>query len=189
MSTDQLARYIRNENQPPFWVVARLAAAAHVGLGWFATGVAQAEPVAKADDHGYVMVPRYDLRAGMGGAQVVESEQIVDYLAFRAEWVRDRLKLDPKQLLLLEAVGDSMTPTIDDGDLVLVSTADDQIRRDGVYCLSIEGELVIKRVQRAPRGAVRIISDNAVYPPTDYAGERLNSLRVIGPAVWHGTAL
>lgn len=55
ISTDQLARYMRGDNQPPFIVMAKMAAQVGVSLEWIATGqgpmkkgeVAPAQPAAK----------------------------------------------------------------------------------------------------------------------------------------------
>lgn len=45
ISVDSLARYIREENMPPFDVVARLCAAAGVSMEWLATGDESAKPL------------------------------------------------------------------------------------------------------------------------------------------------
>lgn len=45
VSVDSLARYIREENMPPFDVAARLCAAAGVSLAWLATGEESGKPL------------------------------------------------------------------------------------------------------------------------------------------------
>ena len=38
------------------------------------------------------------------------------------------------------------------------------LRRDGVFCVLIDNDLYLKRVQRVP-GSLRFISDNRLYDP------------------------
>ena len=63
------------------------------------------------------MVPRYEISASAGGGAAVYSEQIVDYLAFKTDWVRDHLRLPPEAIALINVTGDSMEPALSDGDL------------------------------------------------------------------------
>ena len=115
------------------------------------------------------------------GRGTVQSRQIVDYLAFKAEWLRRRIGIDPKSLMLVEAVSDSMAPTIDEGDLVLVDLRDPRFRHDGVYVLRASGDLSIKRIQRRPDGKLIIRNDNAAYEPTVVAADSVN---VVGHVIW-----
>ncbi|MGA7760208.1 MAG: S24 family peptidase, partial [Candidatus Binataceae bacterium] len=85
--------------------------------------------------------------------------------------------------MLIEAVSDSMAPTIDEGDLVLVDLRDPRFRHDGVYVLRASGEFSIKRIQRRPDGKLIIRNDNAAYEPTVVGADSLN---VVGHVIWIG---
>jgi phage repressor protein C with HTH and peptisase S24 domain len=115
------------------------------------------------------------------GRGAVQSRQIVDYLAFKTEWLRRRFGLDPKNLMLVEAVSDSMSPTIDEGDLVLADLRDPRFRHDGIYVLRASGELSIKRIQRRPDGKLIIRNDNAAYEPAVVASENAS---IVGHVIW-----
>jgi phage repressor protein C with HTH and peptisase S24 domain len=158
-----------------------LARAARVSIEWLATGQDAAEGEAqKAGSDDYLHLPRNSVRSSVGRG-TVQSRQIVDYLAFNTEWLRRRFGVDPKHLMLMEAVSDSMSPTIDEGDLVLVDLRDPRFRHDGVYVLRTSGELSIKRIQRRPDGKLIIRSDNSAYEPTVVAADGVN---VVGHAIW-----
>ena len=45
-----------------------------------------------------------------------------EYLAFRHDWLRWMFKVEPDDLVMEVAVGESMQPTINDGDVLLVHT-------------------------------------------------------------------
>jgi len=135
---------------------------------------------------GFIQVPRYDIAASAGGGSVVHCEQVVDYLAFRAEWVQDNLRVDPRYLALIRVTGDSMEPTMSDGDLVLVDTSQRRIATDSIYVLQFLDGLLVKRVRSHADGTVSIISDNKIYEPETVRGEMLKGLNVIGRVVWYG---
>ncbi|WP_142849225.1 helix-turn-helix transcriptional regulator [Telmatospirillum sp. J64-1] len=141
-----------------------------------------------ADELGdeFVLVPRYDVKAAAGYGAVIHSEQIVDHLAFKAEWVRRQLRVNPEYLLLIEAMGDSMEDTISDGDLLLVNTQEPRIKDNAIYAISVNGDLIVKRVQRRLDGTIMVMSDNPRYRPEEVPPHTADQLRVIGQVVWHG---
>ena len=204
-----LGNYMSGRSEMKAGALVRLAEACGVSLDWLATGKPPVHPVDRLADFiavagddvvvaeakryadlgaegEYVLVPRYDVRASAGGGAVVHSEQVVDHLAFKADWVRNRLGINPAHLLLLEAVGDSMEPTISDGDLLLVSTNEPRIRDNAIYALNVSGDLMVKRVQKRLDGTLVVSSDNPRYRPEEVAPRDSDILRVIGQVLWHG---
>ncbi len=84
---------------------------------------------------------------------------------------------------IITARGDSMEPTFKNGDALIVDILDRDIRRDGIFCVVIEGDLFIKRVQRIP-GAVKFISDNRHYDPFEIKASNFDQLvKVVGRVV------
>lgn len=133
---------------------------------------------------GFTLVPRYAVTAQAGAGAVVEEEAITDRLAFRTEWLRQNFTAAPADLALLDIRGDSMEPTLADGDMVLI----DRTRTgqaSGIYVLNISGELVAKRLILQPGGTVEIRSDNPLYGARVVADAALDQLVVVGRVVWH----
>lgn len=130
----------------------------------------------------FTLVPRLSITVGEGGS--LSSDQIVDHLAFKKDWLKD-IGLEEKDLILTTSRGDSMEPFIPDGALLLV----DQRRKapaDGVYLLLLEGELIPRRLQRDMDGGVWIRCDNERYPPLKVDKEQLQRLHILGRVVWLG---
>jgi len=146
----------------------------------------RAEISVDGESWGYVMVPRFDVAASAGAGSLVERENVLDYMAFREDWVRRVLRVEPGNLVLITSVGDSMEETIRNGDLLLVDVGVDRIVDDAIYVLVKGGELVVKRVQQFFSGAVVIKSDNAAYDDETVAGEQLDQLKVAGRVRWIG---
>lgn len=139
----------------------------------------------KAPD-GFVLVPRYDVRGSMGNGHVIHSEQIVDHLAFRADWVRTELGTNPANLVLISAIGDSMEPTLRAGDLLLIDRSVEAVKQDAIYAFATNGELRVKRMQLKMDGSVVVKSDNAQYDPEILTPVQAAAVHLVGRVVWSG---
>ena len=136
-----------------------------------------------------VSVARLDVGASAGSGAFGTDETRLGRIAFDPSWLR-RLGLgDGKSLSLIRVQGDSMVPTLSDGDEILVDRADAASRlRDGIYVLRIEDALVVKRLALSPVGArVSISSDNDAYP--GWPDCELASIDLVGRVVWVGRRL
>lgn len=181
VSDNAIYKWVSGRGQPSMISLVNLARAARVSIEWLATGQEASKGDPQNTEAGdYVYMPRNSVRSPVGRG-TVQSRQIVDYVALKTEWLSRRIGIDPKSLILVEAVSDSMTPTIDEGDLVLVDLRDPRFRHDGIYVLRAGGDLSIKRIQRRPDGKLIIRSDNAAYEPAVVAADSIN---VVGHAIW-----
>jgi SOS-response transcriptional repressor LexA len=139
----------------------------------------------------YAHIPVHDAMMSAGPGALNGNEEIIDFLAFRRDWLR-RLGLDPARAVIARATGESMQPCIWDGDIVLIdrSKVDPPVtpqsglaRRAPVFALLHDGEAKIKRVQLIGSGMVMLQSDNPDYAPAFASAE---NLRIIGKVVWWG---
>lgn len=140
-------------------------------------------------DQGYILIPRYDVQAAAGPGALAGVEHVLDYMAFREDWVRRSLGIDPRHLVLISASGDSMEPTIRTGDLLLIDTSITRLRDDAIYVIVRNGELVVKRLQRFFRGAIAVRSDNPAYTEETLDNGEAEELRVAGRVRWIGRML
>lgn len=137
-------------------------------------------------------VPEIDARAGAGegklGEEVVSLRRGEAYVGHRvtAEWVfppaylRHELRSQPSGIWVLEVVGDSMSPTLESGDRVIVDTTHSRPSPDGIYVIDEGNGPMVKRLQLIRKSApaeMRIISDNDHHETYNL---RLDDVRVIG---------
>lgn len=138
-------------------------------------------------DGGFVMVPRLNVGASAGPGSLAEDDRASALFAFDPRWLRT-LSPRPQQLAIIRVEGDSMMPTLSDGDDIMVDPGDAAERlREGIYVLRRDGVLLVKRiacpVARAS-GSVSIISDNPAYPPEDNVA--VVGLTIVGRVIWSG---
>lgn len=75
---------------------------------------------------------------------------------------------------------DSMSPTINKGDVVFVDTTVNYYDNEGIYIFAIEDEVYIKRLQKIPGGIYKALSDNKSYEPFDITKDCLDSAHILG---------
>ncbi|WP_294046816.1 S24 family peptidase [Sphingomonas sp.] len=110
-----------------------------------------------------VAVPRIDAEAAAGPGRLVEDDRIVGEERIDPRVVA-RLGVTPGALTMIVARGESMEPTIADGDALFVDTADRRLSsRAGLFVLRLDGALLVKRVARIGFD-LHIASDNPVTP-------------------------
>ncbi|MCW5645750.1 MAG: helix-turn-helix transcriptional regulator [Sphingopyxis sp.] len=134
---------------------------------------------------GMILVPRLAIGASAGAGASVDGEPVEGNVAFDPKWLRD-LGADPRALSIIRVEGDSMAPTLNDGDDILVDGGDAASRlRDGIYVLRMDDVLMVKRLARAPGpGRIAVISDNPHYRSWDDLP--MNAIRLVGRVVWTG---
>jgi phage repressor protein C with HTH and peptisase S24 domain len=99
---------------------------------------------------------------------VADPPYIVRHLDVLETWARQVLGcVDPSRVKILTCNGDSMEPTINDQDIVFVDIGQPQFSRPGVYVLSIDDDLLIKRLNKKISGEIEVISDNAKHYRTE----------------------
>jgi hypothetical protein len=135
-----------------------------------------------------VSIPRYAVQASAGSGAVVLSQEIEDYFSVAPAWL-SRYIANPAKAGIIEARGDSMEPTIADGDILLIdfSVTPSMVNDGGVFVISVDGALLVKRLQVTVDGHVLIRSDNPLYEQErvtrEFADEHMT---VHAKVVWAG---
>lgn len=137
-----------------------------------------------ANKFGLALIPELQLGYSMGGGNVIELFEHTGVAPFKRDWLRPMMKGSFDDLFVAKGEGDSMIPTLLDGDIVLIDTAQKNIlQQDRIWALSYGDLGMIKRVRKLPDGGYQINSDNpAVTAITAYDGE----MHVIGRVIWVG---
>lgn len=151
-------------------------------------GVAEVELGASTekydDEAGWVAVPRLSLAASAGPGALAEGEDIIGRFRFSSRWLRE-LGVRPDQVSAIRVQGDSMEPTLREGDEILVATGPAALR-DGIHVVRLDGAMLVKRLELGGGGRITLLSDNKAYSPIACTARELT---VIGRVVWKGGRL
>ena len=179
-SSVQVGKWEKASDNIEIRTVKRIADILKVPLS-FITGE-QLIDLDKSSDYEYVFIPQVAGRISAGGG--LEPDNTIELkMAFRKDWVER--KGNPNDMSIIRVLGDSMEPTLQSGDLVLINHSRNYIDpQGGIYALAIDGQIMLKRVQLVPsKGHARIISDNPQYE-TEIVP--LSQLVVNGKMIWFG---
>lgn len=102
-----------------------------------------------------------------------------------------RIGSTPSQIFATVADGDSMSPTISDGNTIWVDTSKQNIKDGRIFAFEYGGLFMCKRLYRLPNDGLRVVSDNAVeYEEFIIDGDAriANEFKLIG-WVWHWSVM
>lgn len=132
-------------------------------------------------------VPKLAVGASAGAGALNDAEALAGKIDFDETWLR-RMGLDPARLSLIRVEGDSMQPTLNDGDDIMVDTAAaDRAPKKGIHVLRLDGALMVKRLHPGKGGKLSVLSDNPAYAPIEDVDA--SDVTVIGRVVWVGRKL
>lgn len=159
-----------------------------VSVEWLMTGKGGREALEVLNGHpapeGSSLVPVYNVQVSAGNGAIVDAEEHISNLAFSTVYLREMTNAKGKQLAVIRVKGDSMSPTIQDDDMVMVDTTKTNLDYDGLFVLRVGEALQIKRIGRgARRSSVMVIADNSLYPPVDTERSEID---VVGKVIWYG---
>jgi phage repressor protein C with HTH and peptisase S24 domain len=160
-----------------------------VDRDWLIHGIGEVEgtsPFVENPDDAFVSIAHATPRPSMGGGAVVTEDGDTPGRAyhFRRSWIRNTLRASPGQLRIMHVEGDSMAPTLLDGDAVLVDMSRATPVPPGIFVLDDGMGLVAKRLEHIANSdppAIRIISDNKHYPEYERTADEI---RIIGRIRW-----
>lgn len=147
-----------------------------------------AEPAPPSGPAISVSVPRLPLGASAGGGTLDIDEGASESVAIDSRWLQE-IGVRPPYVSIIRVDGESMTPTLNHGDEIMVDHSDNMDRlRDGIYVLRLDDVLLVKRVAMGlRRGEFSILSDNNLYPSWTNVDPAL--VAIVGRVVWAGRIL
>lgn len=178
-------RYEADDRSPDGYYFEAIAKAGgnleYILTGRTSFSVKEDHPKYSAPD--YVEIAHYNVQAAAGSGVIPVSEELLQPLAFRRDWLVKR-HLSPNDLVIVDVKGESMEPKLLNGDLVLVDKSQTDIASGKTFVLRMDGHILVKNLQLLPHGLVQVASFNTGYPAyqVDLSDESLD-MAVIGRVV------
>ncbi len=180
--------YERNERNIPHDKLAQIVQSYNLNLDYIYYGVGT---IFKNSDEitgmTYQLPIRGEVEASMGYGVTVYNEDITSTYSISKKFADD-LGINPKKSEIIFARGDSMETTIFGGDSVLIDLSKRTIHDGVIYCIKLDGEPLIKRLQRLSPDKVGVVSDNPKYKMREVILDENNidGFDIIGEVRWWG---
>lgn len=157
-------------------VLARFFGVDEVELGALGDNYLENRAVSRNE---WVNIPRLPVEASAGAGAIAHDETAIGTFRFSRRWLREH-GLDSQALSSIRVEGDSMEPTLREGDEILVDRSPRPLR-EGIHVVRTGDALLVKRLVAARTGTVTLVSDNPAYPAFEVASAELV---VVGRVVW-----
>lgn len=205
LSTSTIDGYRRGIKMPKFETLAFIQDRYRISLDWIVDGLAnqftddrRIEPFTGAarqsaesdsgDNSGvlppgeFVFIPQ--MAGTISNGELAPDGMTEMRIAFRRDWIAR--KGLPQNMSIIKVQGDSMEPTLLSGDLVLVDHSKDATTRGGLFAITIDQEILIKRIQPLMGSKLLVISDNEKYTALEIDAE---NILINGKVVWFAREL
>jgi transcriptional regulator with XRE-family HTH domain len=184
MHPDTLGGYERGDTFPDQGFLTRYKRDFSVNLDWLISGEGEMfGGIGLGAD--MIPLPYYaDVQASAGAGLSAPSWPHSDAaVAFDQRFLREK-GAAPDRCTVITARGDSMSPTIPDGSLLVVDHSQTQVSNGFIMVISLGDDLLVKRIRRRLDGLIDLISDNQAYAPETLSPDMLQQLRVVGRVVY-----
>ena len=136
----------------------------------------------------YIKIPYYPETFAAAGAGAYNYEEALKSITFTKTFLEDLLELTIfKGLHIINAIGDSMSPTIESGDKLFIlpfEVENCKVREGGIYIISCNFGVLVKRIYFNPFTKELILkSDNKEIPDITISGDELDGCQIIGRVV------
>ena len=181
ISQSVMGKYLNGTSSPTLESLIKISQATGVNIDWLAgaenVSFEKAKYLSSSD---FETIPMYSAEASAGCGCFHHDDLIIGEHLILIEDL-NRLGLKKENTCAIRAKGDSMLPTLMDGDLLVVDTQEQIGVYDGVYAISLDNQLLVKRLRydMATQG-YHIISDNPDHSDFLLPKEDLGRLNVNG---------
>lgn len=165
-------RYVKGTGKPSFDQIIRICEATGVQSDWLLMGkeeTAQVEPNPLYVMEGVIDIAPYLKRKSEGCGEEKEEADSVNILltANSSAFLIHSIDANPADLSIRFVSGDSMLPTLSNGDAVVLDASCSTVPTYGIYGISVDGkeDPQFCRLQRLPDDLVKVSFDNKAYDP------------------------
>ncbi|WP_193746555.1 helix-turn-helix transcriptional regulator [Ruegeria sp. ANG-R] len=190
LSRRVIDKYRNGDSDPSRERLVALAKAGGVDIGWLASGEGEmCQETVQLTLPNLLQMPRYPVSASAGHGRFLHDAKIMDYVPFPADFFTTHVKGNPEDMFIINASGDSMEPTMRDGDMIMIdrSAAVKPINA-GIYCFTLGDLNFVKRLQQLPDG-ILARSDNREYTEFMIKPDQRDEFHPVGRVVWIGRSL
>ena len=186
ISYSTLHNYLTNTSLPTLDNLIALATYTDVSVQWLATGELTSgqkhiNTETSNDETFSVIEDCREVRISAGGGGFNDEYKPYQTTKVEKAWLDSR-RWKAEDCAMFLVSGDSMYPTLKDGEEIIVDRSKMELKDWKIFVLNNEGAMLVKKVQITYNG-ITLISQNTEYAPIELNAEQANNLIVIGQVV------
>lgn len=187
VSRPAMIKILNGETREPKKIL-EIANALGVSVEWLKTGKGDTPDFSQAvendedDAKPQLRVEVLDVYASAGNGSFITGDLAAEICAIEFEnayFMQNFQRATEKGLSIINVTGDSMEPTLQNGDLLYVDTRKNYYCGDGIYVFSFNDAIYVKRLQLAGNRLL-IHSDNKFYDTWDINHENESQFIIHG---------
>ena len=153
---------MKKRNSIPFSNILDFCALKKISINWMLYGQDPSSLIDSTDKYWIKYFPTINVSAGGGAYESEDDYEKLDLPDFFVNIVGGKDNI--KNIEAINVTGDSMEPTLNNGNIIFIDKTKQDVSKDGIYAFVNENGLFVKRMQRRIDGSLDIISDNKEYP-------------------------
>lgn len=153
---------MKKRNSVPFSNILDFCALKKISINWMLYGQDPSSLIDTTDKYWIKYFPTVSVSAGGGAYDDEDDYEKLDLPDFFVNIVGGKENL--KNIEAINVTGDSMEPTLNNGNIIFIDKTKNNVSKDGIYAFINENGLFVKRIQRRVDGGLDVISDNKEYP-------------------------
>jgi phage repressor protein C with HTH and peptisase S24 domain len=178
MSPTQYANNKRR-NKIPYFEITNFCHKHGITINWILLGESSMKLIQREEEI-YKIRLIEKINASCGGGGFCDEEAEAKYIYIDKNSASKLGIVNSENIEAINAVGDSMIPTIKEESTVLVDRTKNMLNSSGVYVVNTVSGLFIKRLALNPNGGVDLISDNKNY---DTITMPIDEVTIVGKVV------
>lgn len=153
---------MKKRNSVPYSNILDFCAIKKISINWMLYGQDPSSLVDSTDRYWIRYYPSINVSAGGGAYDEEDNYEKMEMPDFFINIIGGTENL--KNIEAINVTGDSMEPTLNNGNIIFIDKTKKDPSKDGIYAFVNENGLFVKRIQRRVDGGLDIISDNKEYP-------------------------
>jgi len=153
---------MKKRNSVPFSNILDFCAVKKISINWLLYGQDPSSLIDSTDKYWIKYFPTVSVSAGGGAYDEEDDYEKLDLPDFFVNIIGG--KENVKNIEAINVTGDSMEPTLNNGNIIFIDKTKQNVSKDGIYAFINENGLFVKRIQRRVDGGLDVISDNKEYP-------------------------
>ncbi len=170
----------KKRNKIPYFEITKFCHKHEITINWILLGESSMKLIQREEEIYKIRIIE-NINASCGGGGFCDEEEAEPNYIYIDKKSANKLGiLNSENIEAINAVGDSMSPTVKENSTVLVDRTQTMLNSSGVYVVNTISGLFIKRLSLNPHGGVDLISDNKTY---DTINMPIDEVTIVGKVV------